>query len=183
MIILGIDPGKDGFLCSIDSKGFLEAWPTPTIKLSTKSDKRSYDIPSMRRIIIEALPDLVVIEKQQAMSGVPNICPVCKRNKNSQGVTSTFSTGQGFGLWEGLIAGIGIKYIIVPARTWQSVCTKNMPGETAKIRSIYAASHYFPDVDLRKNDRCRTYHDGKADALNLAWYGRWISWGSEDDAK
>jgi len=175
MNTIGIDPGKDGFIVAIDSKGFVDAWPTPTLKLSAKGSKRGYDIPAMRKIIIDASPDLVVIEKQQAFSGKPDICPLCKRNKASQGVTSSFATGQGYGLWEGLIAGIGIKYIIVPARTWQSVCTKNVPGITTKDRSIARAKQMFPDVDLRKNDRCYKPHDGKADALNLAWYGRWMS--------
>ena len=29
----------------------------------------------------------------------------------------------------------------------------------------------FPNVDLRKSERARKPHDGKVDALLIAWYG------------
>ena len=169
MKILGIDPGKNGFICLINENGFIEAWPTPTLKISKKGNKRGYDVQAMRAILTEADPRVVIIEKQQAMPGVKIGGKVVK-----QGVASSFSTGQGFGLWEGLVVGIGLSYTIVHPRTWQAVCLRDIPGDKTKARSIIAAGRLFPGVDLRKSDRCRVPHDGKADALNLAWYGRWI---------
>ena len=175
-VTVGIDPGKDGFICAIDSKGFLGAWPTPTLKISTKGNKRGYDVAAMRRILVNASPDIVVIEKQQSMPGM-----LVKGKRVKQGVASSFSTGQGFGLWEGLVVGLGIKYMIVHPRTWQNVCIKDIPGDNTKARSIIAAGRNFPSVDLRKSDRCRIYHDGKADALNIAWYGRWLTFDSGEE--
>ncbi len=175
MKVIGIDPGKDGFICLLDGEEVL-SWPTPTINISKKGNKRGYLVPEMRRFLAVANPDFVVIEKQQAMPGMMKGGKMVK-----QGVASSFATGQGYGLWEGLVAGLGLKYILVHPRTWQKVCHRDVQGDNTKARSILAAGRLFPNVDLRKNDKCRVPHDGKADALLLAWYGRYVSFGEASD--
>lgn len=161
---LGIDCGLDGFIMGIDANGNLQlAEPTPTLKKNKRGNKREYNMAAMRGILkaaeIASSGDLlVVLEKQQAMPG--------------QGVTSMFSTGRGFGLWEGMLVGMGLRYQIVHPRTWQKIMLRDVPGDNTKTRSILAAERLFPSVDLRKNGRCRTPHDGKADALLMAEYGK-----------
>ncbi len=160
MRILGIDPGKDGYVSCIENGTVKLGVPTPTIKISKKGSKQDYDIASMRNILTYYPSlDLVVLEKQRAMIG--------------QGVTSTFSTGRGYGLWEGLIVGLGYRYIIVTPQTWHKQLLRDMPGDDPKAKSILAAKRLFPGVDMRKNDKCRVDHDGKTDSLLLAWFG-WL---------
>lgn len=157
MIIIGIDPGKDGFIAILTDGGNPEFHPTPTIKIS-KGGKRAYDTTEMKSILESADPDMVVLEKQQAMPG--------------QGVSSMFQIGLGFGLWQGIVIGLGFKIMIPHPRTWQKVMHRDIPGDDTKGRSILAAQRLFPDVDLRKSERARKPHDGKADSLLLAEYGR-----------
>ncbi len=157
MRIIGIDCGKDGYVALLEDKEFREAWPTPTVKISSKGTKRDYSPADMAKILRGALPDLVVIEKQQSMPG--------------QGVSSTFSTGRGFGLWEGICVGLHFRYVVVHPRTWQKVMCRDIQGDDTKARSILAAGRYFPGVDLRDTERCRKAHDGKCDAMLLALYG------------
>jgi hypothetical protein len=161
MIVFGIDPGKDGYVCRLATDTGPEFWPTPTVRIGKgKSQKRDYDVAGMRSILTR-LPvsaiGVVVLEKQQSMPG--------------QGVSSTFSTGYGFGLWHGLIAGLGLPIRIVHAQTWQALLCRDIPGDDTKGRSILAAGRLYPTIDLRATERCRVAHDGKADALLLAHYG------------
>ena len=173
MRTLGIDPGKNGFLCLLvdcgtaaeAAQGTMRFWPTPTIKVGKgTSNKQDYDVAAMRRILTDAAPTLVILEKQQAM---------CRAdNERTQGTASSFSTGFGYGLWLGLIAGLGFCCQVVHPRTWQAKLLRDVQGTDTKARSITAAGRLFPTVDLRASDRCRKPHDGKADALLIAHYGR-----------
>ena len=160
MTVIGIDPGLDGYV-SLVVGGDTDCQPTPTLRVG-KGGKRDYDVAGMRRILLQwatemGKPNIAVLEKQQAFPG--------------QGVSSTFSTGRGFGLWEGLVAGLGMPYTVVHAKTWQAKLLRDIPGDDTKGRSIIAASRLFPGVDLRKTPQCRKPHHGKADSLLLAKYG------------
>lgn len=161
MNIIGIDPGKDGFVCQL-TDDLQRFWPTPTILIG-KGGKREYDVTSMRCILTAASPDLIVLEKQQAMP--------TELHGRKQGTASSFSTGYGYGLWVGLISGLGYRSIIIHPRTWQAKLHRDIPGDSTKGRSIIACGRLFPGVDLRATERCRTPHDGKADSLLLAYYG------------
>ena len=45
-------------------------------------------------------------------------------------------------------------------------------GEGGGLWSIIAAGRLFPSIDLRRSERARVAHDGKAEALLIAMYGR-----------
>jgi crossover junction endodeoxyribonuclease RuvC len=90
-ISIGIDPGISGAVAAINAHTLelLEVSDTPTV---TIAGKKLYDIGEMVAIIrhVSLMGDVVVIlEQAQAMPG--------------QGVTSTFSIGRSFGLWEGIL--------------------------------------------------------------------------------
>ncbi len=161
--VVGIDPGKDGFVAILDDHGDVEAIPAPTVKISKKGSKRDYNVAEMVALLVRPDIELVIIEKQQAMPG--------------QGVSSTFSIGKGFGLWEGVAAALGLRYMIVHPRTWQKVLHRDIQGDDTKSRSILAAGRLFPGVDLRRTAKCDKPHDGKADAMLLAWYGKHVALG------
>lgn len=84
------------------------------------------------------------------------------------GVSSAFSFGQNFGFIQGLLAAYYVPFELVLPQKW-----KKFYGITAdKNTSIDCAQRLFPLVDLRATDRCKKAHDGKAEALLLAEYGR-----------
>lgn len=172
MLFIGIDPGLDGAIGWIRSSGGdVGACVTPTILKTEGKGSRLYDLPLMRRVLIGCLLDYapgvntaeraqsscVALEKQQAMKG--------------QGVSSTFSIGRGYGLWEGLLVGLGVPYQLVHPKTWQKELLGGLAGGS-KERSIQRAGALFPDLDLRASERSRIPHDGKADALCLAEWCR-----------
>ena len=100
-IYLGIDPGKDGALVAINDDGAVAGSFLTSRDFTTtigKSSKREY-LASRMSYAIKCLGGkhnikLAVVEKQSARPG--------------QGVSSTFSTGFGYGLWVGILAAQGI---------------------------------------------------------------------------
>lgn len=163
MIFIGIDPGLTGAVAAISPKGGVIVSLVPTIK--GEKTKRLYDLESMKALVknigYEPRPDrrFVVLERQHAFPG--------------QGSTSTFSIGRGFGLWEGILTGIGIEYITVPAQRWQKEVCPGKKGES-KIRAIQAVLRLFPGTQLRVGTRSKKDHTGFADAICMAEFGRRI---------
>ncbi len=143
---MGIDPGKNGALAIIHSDG-AEAWHYPgDVALA---------VDLVRSVLLTQRPVLAAIEKVGARPG--------------QGVTSMFNFGANYGQWIGILAALGVPYVMVLPQTWQKVALDS-GGGSAKDRSLAWARRRFPDVDLSlKKD------DGKADALGLAVYARHIA--------
>lgn len=128
---------------------------TPTIAVG--KSKRDYDIAEMKKILSRGDAKWVFIESQSARPG--------------QGVSSTFKTGYGYGIWLGVITCVGASLNIVSPRTWTGKILSGVPGD-GKDRNILGAKRMFPTVDLRKSERARKPHDGIADALLICEYGR-----------
>ncbi len=153
MIFIGIDPGLTGAVASLSVDVALVG-DTPIHRVG--KSKRVYDVSRMRREL-SALLDcgeecFAILEQQQAMP--------------KQGVSSTFKTGQGFGLWEGILAALHIRYEIVHPTRWKKRMLDGLPTKD-KASSRIVAGRLFPDVDLgRRKD------NGRSDALLLAEYGR-----------
>jgi crossover junction endodeoxyribonuclease RuvC len=155
--VIGIDPGVEGAVAVVDDAGRLVALDdTPVVWTASRGRRRrSYDLGRMRALLArwmgDGAPVHAVVELQQAMPG--------------QGVSSMFSTGYGYGLWIGLLAGLGIPHTPVPARVWQRALLASGSGDT-KGRALVAASRLFPLCPIPQA------RHGRADALLLAEYGR-----------
>ena len=153
---IGIDPGLDGYIAWIRD-GFYAACPIPVLPKGKSGHQ--YDEATMVAALRTIAPvELAVVEKQQAMPG--------------QGVSSMFAIGHGFGLIKGILAGLGIPYLVVHPRTWQKVMLRDAAGTDTKSRSIIVAGRLFPNVDLRRSERAHKPCADKADALLLAHYGQ-----------
>jgi crossover junction endodeoxyribonuclease RuvC len=98
---------------------------------------------------------VVTLEQAQAMPG--------------QGVSSTFSTGRGFGIREGVLGALDVPYRTVRPSVWVKKVLAGLPGE-GKERSIRFALRMFPGCELMPKGG-RKPRDGRADALCLAYYG------------
>jgi len=156
---LGIDPGISGAVALLGSDGSVRFWNTPSIKTG---GKRDYDGMHMQEILLEAISYVeeplglhlhAYIERAQAMP--------------KQGTTSMFNYGKGYGLWLGLLIGIGIPHTLVSPRRWKMAMMADMAKD--KGASLLRAKQLFPQcasqLQLVKD------HD-KAEALLIAAYGQ-----------
>jgi crossover junction endodeoxyribonuclease RuvC len=167
-IVLGIDPGLSGALCFLHSSGEVILCDMPT--LSVGKSKRRLDLPTMRAHLATRRDDLehIVLEQQQPMRG--------------QGVTSTFSTGRGQGVWEGMIEMLGgVPSTIVRAQTWQREL--GVPKKSGKAGTYEVVSRLFPTVVDELRGPKGGLKDGRVDALALAVYGRRLIQNSPSEAR
>jgi len=95
--------------------------------------------------------------------------PFLKPGQRQPGAYALFRLGEKYGFIRGLLVALVIPFQEVAPRKWQKVY--RISKET-KIQSIEMAGRLFPGVDLRATARCRKLHDGMADALLMAEYGR-----------
>jgi crossover junction endodeoxyribonuclease RuvC len=152
-VSIGIDPGIRGAIAAINAQT-LEAIEV----IDTPVAGKAYDISEMaaaiRRMSLLGVA-VVTLEQAQAMPG--------------QGVSSTFSTGRGFGIWEGVLGALDVPYRVVRPCVWTKKVLAGVPGE-GKERSIRFALQMFPGCELTPKGS-RKPRDGRADALSLAYYG------------
>jgi hypothetical protein len=160
-VYVGIDCGLDGALAFLAPSHFdgVAFSDTPTLDTG-KGSRRTYDIPAMAKILRDWMSApgvlIVALEQQQSMP--------------KQGVASTFSTGFGYGVWQGLLVALGIPYELVHPKAWKKAMMPDAPKE--KEASVLVASRLYPGVaDKLKTERGRALH-GRADALLLAEYMR-----------
>jgi len=169
-IYIGIDPGKTGAVALLtDDPDRLDVWQYPG-DIKSACTLLQDGIIGLSPNLEEADRNVFAcLEKVHAMP--------------MQGVSSSFNFGVSYGMWQGVLAVMGIPYIFVTPHAWQKVTfdsqcvifkdaklsgsSKIKRKRDTKAMSLSVARRLFPDVDLhRKAD------DGKADALNLARYAK-----------
>lgn len=159
-VYLGIDPGLDGALAWIAGDDVtVEDTPATTTK------PREYLAASMAALLEQVRLEadggelFAVLERAQ---------PTRIRGTGRQpGASSTFSTGRGFGLWEGLLAGQRIPYMLVQPQVWRRAL--GFPAGAGKDYSRAHAGRLFPTMA----DQLKRVKDhGRAEALLIAEYAR-----------
>jgi len=157
MTIIGIDPGLGGAIAILNDA--VTVHPTPVIvERLEKSIRRHHDEPAMRDLLCGLDDPVAYVEEVHSMGG--------------QGVRSMFTFGTGYGLWRGLLVGLGIPYTLVPPRTWQRLMFSGTPRTDPKAASLLVVKRLFPAASLRRTEAARTDDHGMADALLIAEYGR-----------
>lgn len=159
-IIIGIDNGLDGGVVFLSGDGkVLAKYVMPTIG-NKINGKRSYVVPEMARMILRHCDEdtKAYLELAQAMP--------------KQGVSSMFSIGFGFGLWQGVLTALAIPFEVVGPRAWQKVMFEGVDKTDTKKASALVANRLSPQTDWKATERCKTQHDGLTDAFCLAEYGR-----------
>ena len=142
MIYIGVDPGKNGGIAIIDSDGVI-AFPFSEERLLIELDG-----------IAQEYECICYLEHVHAMP--------------KQGVSSTFNFGMNFGFIQGVLKAYKIPYELVTPQKWK----KEFSCTSDKNTSIEVCKRLFPGVNLKATDRCRKDHDGMAEALLIAEYGR-----------
>lgn len=157
--VLGIDPGFSGGLAFTLLDGTsTAAIPMPVIKGAGRTE---IDVPALVAFILGLEDDggeirLVVIERVHSMP--------------AQGVASTFSFGLATGEVRGVVKTLGYALEQPLPQAWKKVVLAGTDGD--KLAAIQYVRRRFPDVSLLASPRCTKPHDGMADAICLAEWGR-----------
>jgi len=150
MKVVGIDPGKNGCACLIDSKNNLIKYKKLVFNKANMLDR-----PQLDNWLREINPNLIVMEKVQGRGG--------------WGATQSFN----FGLICGQIMGSVSEYptVFPPPQTWQAVsCRCIMKGASdAKERTLAAYRTMFPKNPLGLK---KTYDKDRLDSFMIALYGQ-----------
>lgn len=144
MIFIGIDPGKNGGIAFITMNNSI----VHTIPYSDDSLLLwTRDVKNMDECV-------AYVESVHAMPG--------------QGVTSMFNFGKNYGYILGVLEACCIPIVNVTPQKWK----KYMDVTSDKNTSIDLCQKLFPDINLLATNRSRKPHDGMAEALLIAEYGR-----------
>lgn len=151
MIFIGVDPGKTGALCAfspeIKTIEFLD-WP---------KDDDIRKIMDFLDVLDSTRVRFAILEKVHAMP--------------KQGVSSMFSFGRNYGIWEAVLVSYDIPYQTLPPQSWMKDIVYKSDGDAAKIRSIKAIRRLLPWFDAEQHlyGKKGAYKDGRADALLMAY--------------
>ncbi len=148
---IGIDPGLTGAVAIIKENDILLI-DTPVLTVqSGKGNKRVLDVHGMADLLREheGTDCMVLLEKVHAMP--------------KQGVTSMFTFGQGYGIWQGLLVYGQLPHDLITPQAWKKAMLAGAPKEKDAAR--IKAMNLFPQVA----DQLRRKKDiGRADALLIA---------------
>ena len=168
-ILLGMDPGKDGFITAWDGEEFkFYAMPThkvdtgnllksgkPQMKdefhiggLAILTDTIKYDFPNCRFV--------VAIEEVGGRGG--------------NGAVQNFNFGFVAGLQRMVFEMLLGEIIMVRPQKWQSVVRRGYNKKDAKAMAEHIATTEYPNIDFRKTERARKNHDGKIDSFLICLY-------------
>lgn len=147
MIYVGIDPGVAGAVAVIDGE---QVWlhDTPVVKADKGHD---YLTASMVALLRDEKVCVAALERGIAM-------PL-------QASSSTFKAGRGQGLWEGILAGLGIPFELVYPAAWKRAMGVTSNKGEARVLAQRLFPQAAPQLALVK-------HDGRAEALLLACWLR-----------
>jgi hypothetical protein len=157
MIYFGIDPGKRGGLSAIDEGGEpLLCIPMPVIS-ATKHSKDQYDLPRIFERLIRQGQSRVYIERLLPMP------------PKMGGASANYQRGFSMGMLQAFCVALKLPYELITPSVWQRAFWR---GGDTKQQAILTAERMFPTIDLLPNERARKPHDGMADSLLIAEYGR-----------
>lgn len=146
MIYIGIDPGKSGAMAIIYEDGTIGVHP--------------FDVESYRFYLSDIYEGGVECKARCCLERVGAM--------PKQGVNSMFHFGENYGFIQGILTAYAIPYELVTPQKWK----KEFQITSDKNSSISVCKRLFPEVSLRRTDRCRKDDDGMAEALLMAEYAR-----------
>lgn len=142
MTYIGVDPGKKGAFAVIYEDGSVVATPWD----------EGYFVLRMNDA-----------KDTDCIACLEHVGPMPK-----QGVTSTFHFGENFGFIQGVLTAYGIPFELVRPQKWK----KEFSITRDKNTSIEVCKRLFPDVSLKRTEKCKKDDDGLAESLLLAEYAR-----------
>jgi hypothetical protein len=171
-IIIGIDPGSKGYIAIYEDGDyrFISLVDAPVNRIAQELAEIKKDATENGKHLIASCEEVHAIFGSSAKS--------------------TFEFGKVFGFLQGLLVANHIPYSLVPPKEWQSSIWINSDKEYSykvsngkdvkrvdtKKTSFNAAHRLFPEIDLRRNEKCRNEDDNKCDALLICEYTRRQNW-------
>lgn len=159
MIYIGIDPGLNGAV-GVLTPVAQHVFDTPTMIVSGVKEKRVYNTPAMALLLAPFV---------EAFEGHPEVLVILENvhSMPKQGVASSFSFGQGLGMWQGIIAALGLPLEMPSPQRWKKEIMADQGKEKSAAR--FKAIQLFPSLAAQFS---RVKDDGRAEAILLAEYGR-----------
>lgn len=155
MIYIGIDPGLSGAVGLITPESHF-VFDTPVVKVEGDKTRHKYMAAAMA-VLLKPFAN-----KEDVLCILENVHSMPK-----QGVASSFNFGEGKGLWEGIIAAYNIPMELVSPQRWKKEIMADQGKEKSAAR--FKAMQLFPSL----SDQLKLVkHDGRAEALLMAEYGR-----------
>lgn len=161
MLVIGIDPGLDGGIAILVNNIISEAIIMPT-KIGIRG-KREIDSASIFTILNQVPVnnlycniDLVIVEQVHSMP--------------KSGVVASFSFGKSVGKMLGVLEVLKLKVEEITPQAWKKEILSGT--DKSKAAAIGYVQSRFPEVNLLATLKCKKPHDGMADAICLAEYGR-----------
>lgn len=165
---VGIDIGKNGGIAIIDEKGNLATMATPKVG-------NQIDVGRIKQFLLSYENPTCVIEDVHSIFGTS--------------AKSNFQFGRSAGIIEGLVVGLGFRFVLVSPKEWQKEMWQgvnavlintgktNKKGEIkyktdTKATSLIAAKRLFPNFDFRATGRSTKDHDGIVDSVLMAEFCR-----------
>lgn len=127
--------------------------PTVTIEKAGKSKRRPLigEMAGILRPFLDRYNVFAVLEDVHAMP--------------QQGVSSTFTFGEGKGIWEGILGAYDITTHMVSPQVWKKNLGLDKDKNTSRIRAVELFPTLAPELSRVKDD-------GRAEAILMAEYGR-----------
>ena len=157
MIYIGIDPGLNGAVAYLPRGGITVVQDTPTMEVESSGKTRNkYNIAAMAAMLRPYSYGSEVLVILESVHSMPK-----------QGVASSFTFGEGLGMWKGIIAAFNLPLEMPSPQRWKKEMMADMGRD--KDASRLRAIQLFPEMGDRLE---RKKDDGRAEALLLAEYGR-----------
>ena len=165
---IAIDPGSKGFVTIRHEDGHFDFIPLEGCDF--------YDLATRLKLLKRLRDTFAIMEEVHAIFG--------------SSAKATFSFGEINGLLKGLLITADIPYQLIQPKQWQKeiwinqdmvvdykkVTVKGIEQTRKEINtkqtSFNAAKRLFPDIDLRKSERCKNWDDNKVDSLLICEYAR-----------
>jgi crossover junction endodeoxyribonuclease RuvC len=149
---IGFDPGLDGAYTVLDrGSNIVQVFDMPTVEVQVGKSMK-------RKVAPAAIADELKMFCGQSRAIVESVAA-----RPGQGVSSMFGFGRSLGVLEGVLAGLGIPYELVPPQTW----AKQMRIAPGKGGSRQRAMEVWPD---KAGEFKRVKDDGRADSALIALY-------------
>ena len=167
-VFIGIDPGKDGGIAVLNNLG------EPLMVSASPKIGTEFDSHAMSHLV-----------EQFYLNEGYKLIHVCLEDIHAThmgGNTSSFTMGEGKGLWRGILSALSAPFSLIQPKEWQkriwiNTLKQYQPSSSGKTQvvdtkktSLLVCKHLFPKQNLLTSPRCKKEHDGIVDALLIAYY-------------